>query len=219
MFKKTKEKINQNEYVVFIKKMWANKRYRSLLILMLYFVFFFVIITGLRDSYNVDENTTNYFSFDKIKEEYNNLTSYSYEILINEESIIIGNMDNSLNNFVYDGKKYTVINNVMYEENDDSLKKVDLTNADLVLSIFDKLMLDDLVNYISPLNKSGVINENSFVLDYEVPNTYFSIEEEDIIKVSILGDTMNKIDEVIINLTNYEKEEMIIKMKVSDKNV
>ena len=42
MFKKTKEKINSNEYVILFKKMWDNKRYRSILILVIYFIFFVI---------------------------------------------------------------------------------------------------------------------------------------------------------------------------------
>lgn len=218
MFKKTKEKINQNQYIAFIKKMWANKKYRSLLILILYFIFFFIVITGLRTAYQDNDTTNNYFSFDKVKAEYNNLTNYSYEFFVNEESIIVGNLDNNINNFIYNNKNYTIINDVMYEEDEDSLKKVDLTDENLIFAMFDKLMLDDLVSHISTLNKSGVINENSFELDFEVSNTYFLTEEEGLVKVNILGNTMNKIDEVVVDLTSEKNEEFVIKMKVSDKN-
>ena len=219
MFKKTKERINQNEYIVFIKNMWANKRYRSLLILMVYFIFFFILITGLRGSYqDNDNNTNNSFSYDSIKEEYNNLTNYSYEIFINEEAIIVGNLDNNLNNFVYNNKNYTIINDVIYEEDDDNLKKVDLTNKNIVFTMYDKLMLKDLVNYISTLNQNGIINENSFKLDFEIPNDYFLIEEEGFVNVTVLGNTINKIDEIIVDLTNNKNEQTVIKMKVSDKN-
>lgn len=55
MFKKTKEKINSNEYVILFKKMWDNKRYRSILILVIYFIFFGIIIGVTRENYKNTE--------------------------------------------------------------------------------------------------------------------------------------------------------------------
>lgn len=218
MFKKTKEKINQNEYIVFIKNMWENKKYRSLLILIMYFIFFFIIITGLRSMYQDSDIDNNSFSFENIKEEYNNLTNYSYEIFVNEESIIVGNLDNSLNNFTYDNENYTIINNVMYKEKDDILEKVDLPNDDLILSNFNKIMLDDLVDYISNLNKSGVINGDSFELDFDVPYTYFSIDKQGYFKVNIFGNTITRVDKVTIDLSEFKEEKYILTVEIGESN-
>ena len=218
MFKKTKEKINQNEY---IENMWENKKYRSLLILIMYFIFFFIIITGLRSTYqdsDINDKGNSSFSFESIKEEYNNLTNYSYEIFVNKESIIVGNLDNSLNNFTYDNENYTIINNVMYKEKDDILEKVDLPNDDLILSNFNKIMLDDLVDYISNLNKSGVINEDSFELDFDVPYTYFSIDKQGYFKVNILGNTITRIDKVTIDLSEFKEEKYILTVEIGESN-
>lgn len=224
MFKKTKEKIKQNEYVVFIKKIWDNKRYRSLLILALYFIFFFIIITGLRSSYqenqNMDNNESNnnYFSFENLKEEYNNLRDYSYEIFVNEGSLIKGKIENGVNNFEYMNEQYTIINDNIYKEEEENLKKIELTEEDIILTIVDKVMLNNLVDYVSSLNKSGVINEDSFALDFEVPNSYFLLEEDQFVKISIVGSTITKVDEIIVDLTEYKKESYVIKVKVSDIN-
>ena len=55
MFKKTKEKINSNEYVILFKKMWDHKRYRAILILVIYFIFFRIIIGVTRENYKNTE--------------------------------------------------------------------------------------------------------------------------------------------------------------------
>lgn len=223
MFKKTKEKINQNEYVIFIKKMWANKRYRSLFVLALYFVFFFVIITGLKSTYQDNQNQTNgegnNFNFETIKESYNNLKDYSYEIFVNDESLIVGKLENGINNFVYDDNKYTLINNNIYKEEAGDLKKVDLLEENMILSIIDKLLINNLINYVSEVEANKIIDDNSFRLDYEIPNSYFSFDKEGLVRVSILGETETSIGQITIDLSDYKEEEYKIKILVGDKNV
>lgn len=218
MFKKTKEKINQNEYVAFIKKMWANKRYRALLVLILYFIFFFVIIMGLRSTYQNNNENTNYFSFDSLKTEYNNLRDYQYEIFVNEELLIDGQLENGMNNFEYDKAQYTFINNSLYKMDNDDFIKVDLEKEEILLTIIDKLMLDKIINYVSTINSSGVINSDSFSLDFEVPNSYFGLEGEELVKVNISGETITKVDKIIVDLRDLKEELYNIKIIVGDKN-
>lgn len=216
MFKKTKEKINQNEYIVFIKKMWEHKRYRSLLVLALYFIFFFIIITGLRSTYQDSDvnNKNNNFSFKNIKEEYNNLRDYSYEIFVNEESLVLGNLDNGINSFKYQEKNYTIINNNIYTEEDGDLKKVELENNDILLSIIEEITLNNLIEYVFSLDIDPEVNETGFKLDYLIPNAYFSLNDAGNVNVIITGNT--KVEEINVNLTEYMNKQYIIKVKVSD---
>jgi len=220
MLKKIKEKINQNEYIIFVKKMWGNKKYRSLFVLALYFIFFFILIVGLKSSYqNIDNNKVdNFISFDEIKKEYNNSTEYSYELFVNEESLIIGNLENGINSFIYNDNHYKIINNNIYKEENDNLNKVNLNKEDIILSMVDKIMLENLVDYVSVLEKNDVINNNYFSLDYEIPNSYFLLDKEGIAKVNISSEMQNKINKITIDLTNYKKEEYIIKILIGDEN-
>lgn len=216
------KKINENEYILFIKKLWNNKRYRSLLVLGLYFIFFFIIIIGLRSNYRSIEDTESNntsFSFEMIKESYNNLRDYSYEIFVNDESLINGKLENGINNFTYVNEQYTIINNTLYKSKNDDLKKVNIKDDEIVLSIIDKIMLNNLVDYIYNLNQNGIINDNSFKLDFEIPSNYFGLEIEKIINVSILGESKNKIDKVIVDLSNYKNENYVITMKVGSIDV
>lgn len=219
MFKKTKENINQNEYVDFIKKMWANKRYRSLIVLAIYFIFFFVIITGLRSTYQDSDinNTSASFSFETIKEEYNNLRDYSYEIFVNEESLVLGKLNNGINNFEYQDKDYTIINNNIYMDESGDLKKVELEDNDILLTIIEKITLNNLVEYVSTFNNNSEVNETGFKLEYKIPNTYFSLNKDGNVDITITGNT--KLEEINVNLTEYINEPYIIKVKVSDINV
>ena len=221
MFKKTKEKINQNEYVVLIKKIWDNKRYRSLLVLVLYFIFFFIIIVGLRSTYqnNENNNDSNPFSFETLEEKYSNLQDYTYSIFVNDILTIEGELKQSINSFKYNDENYTIINNNIYQEKDENLEKIDLEELDQLILIANKIKLGDFINYISTLNSSGEINDNSYKLDFELPNSYFSIEEEGNIQVSIFGEPNSELDEIVIDLSDYKKEMYIITVRVSDNNV
>lgn len=220
MFKKTKEKINQNEYVILIKKIWDNKRYRSLLVLVLYFIFFFVIIVGLRSTYQNNENNNDsmIFSFKALEEKYSSLQDYTYSVFVNDILTMEGELKQSINSFKYNDKNYTIINNNVYQEKDENLEKIDLAEADELILIVHKIKLGDFINDVSRLNSNGEINDNSYKLDFELPNSYFSIEEEGNIKVSISGEPNSELDEIIIDLTAYKKEMYIITVKVSDIN-
>lgn len=220
MFKKTKEKINQNEYVILIKKIWDNKRYRSLLVLVLYFIFFFVIIVGLRSTYQNNENNNDsmIFSFKALEEKYSSLQDYIYSVSVNDILVIEGELKENINSFKYNNENYTVINNNFYKEKNQNLEKIDLEELDELILIIDKIKLGKFINYLSSLNYSEVIDDNYYKLDFELPNSYFSIEEEGNIKASISGESNNELDEIIIDLTAYKKEMYIITVKVSDIN-
>lgn len=220
MFKKTKEKINQNEYVILIKKIWDNKRYRSLLVLVLYFIFFFVIIVGLRSTYqnNENNNDSDSFSFKTLEEKYSSLQDYIYSVSVNDILVIEGELKENINSFKYNNENYTVINNNFYKEKNQNLEKIDLEELDELILIIDKIKLGKFINYLSSLNYSEVIDDNYYKLDFELPNSYFSIKEEGNIKASISGESNNELDEIIIDLTAYKKEMYIITVKVSDIN-
>ena len=220
MFKKTKEKINQNEYVILIKKIWDNKRYRSLLVLVLYFIFFFVIIVGLRSTYqnNENNNDSDSFSFKTLEEKYSSLQDYIYSVSVNDILVIEGELKENINSFKYNNENYTAINNNFYKEKNQNLEKIDLEELDELILIIDKIKLGKFINYLSSLNYSEVIDDNYYKLDFELPNSYFSIEEEGNIKASISGESNNELDEIIIDLTAYKKEMYIITVKVSDIN-
>lgn len=220
MFKKTKEKINNNNYVKIIKELWSNKRYRALLILVLYFLFFFIVIMGLRASYQSnEENNSIPFSFETLEEKYSGLTNYTYNVYVNDVLTIEGELTEGVNNFKYNDESYTVINNNLYKEKEENLEKIDLEETDELIKIIDKIKLGEFINYVSTLNRSGVINDNSYKLDFELPNSYFSIEEDGNIKSSIVGEPNNELDEIIIDLTEYKKEQYVVSIKVSEQNV
>lgn len=198
MFKKTKEKINNNQYVILFKKLWDNKRYRSILILCLYFIFFGVVISALRTDYqymesdnsnnqsgiNIEEKINNWYSFDD---------NYQYAILVNEEEV--GNIlvNDGIINLTVSNKQYIIINNIIYLNKDDNLKKISkIDGLDMSISIL-KLNIEDITKYLKNI-KNYSYEDN--IIKYQISSSYFTdIEESDeLILVEAIGnDNLEKI--------------------------
>lgn len=217
MFKKTREKINNNKYIVFIKKLWANKKYRSLLILALYFIFFFIIISGLRSSYQNADNLDKENSVsvkEMINTQYKELDNYSYEVILNNQTVIIGSLDSEINNFIYNDQNFTVILDNVYLNKNDDLKKVELEEYNEMLVPINSLFVSNIMDYIVTLEPVSEEDTDRYNAIYEIPYSYFSIESDDVVQINIKGS--DKIEEISFDLTEYFKEEYKIIYKIGD---
>ena len=210
MFKKTKEKINNNEYVAMFKKLWANKRYRSLLILLLYFIFFGIIIGSVRSNY---KNMDNIPEDDKKEEvtvvekmsSWNNYNDdYEYNIVVNDLDAATCNVKDGIVNLTVNNKNYTIINNNIYLNRNDDLKKVNKI-TELKISIpVTKLNVKNIMDYLRNLEIDSY-QENK--INYYVPASYFIDDVDDNILVEVIGNT--KLEEIIIN---YQEEKITLKI-------
>lgn len=222
MFKKTREKISQNENFILMKKLWDNKRYRSLLILGLYFVFFFVVISALRNGYqaneNMDNNKTNnnFVSAETIKEHYNNLKDFSYRVLLNNELLIEGNVKDSINNFSYKKQEYTIILDNIYEKDDEDLKKIESLDSEELIIPINKIMINNIINYVMDIEITKELNNDGYEVYYDIPLSYFLIDEDGFAKVCVSGH--EQIEKVTIDLTDYKKEIYSISIIIGDNN-
>lgn len=210
MFKKTKEKINNNEYVILFKKLWANKRYRSLLILFLYFIFFGLILGSARSNYkNMDnlpkeEKKEEVTIVEKMSSWDNYNDDYSYKIIVNDKEIATWAINDGIINLAVDDKNYTIINNNIYLNKNDDMKKVNkIDNLELSIPIA-KLHVKNILDYLGSLEIDSY-KENS--VSYYVPMSYFIDEREDNILIEVVGNT--KLEEIIID---YPEEKIILKM-------
>lgn len=210
MFKKTKEKINNNEYIVLFKKMWANKRYRSLLILFLYFIFFGIIIGSVRSNYknmdNVPEDNpqkeVTVVEKMSLWDNYNG--DYNYSILVNDLDVATCNIKDGIVNLTVNNKNYTIINNNIYLNRNDDLKKVNKI-TELKISIpVTKLNVKNIMDYLHNLEIDSY-QENK--VNYYVPTSYFIDGVEDNILIEVIGNT--ELEEIIIN---YQEEKIDLKI-------
>lgn len=201
MFKKTKEKINNNQYVILFKKLWDNKRYRSILILGLYFIFFWVVISATRtnyqnmEKYNEENNNQEVVTIVEKMASWNNYKDdFNYNILVNDELIGQISIVGGIINLDVDDNSYIIINNTIYKNKNDDLKKVDKID-DLEISIpILKLNIENIMTYIKDIEDYSYEEDR---IKYQIPITYFiDIEEEldEKILVEVIGnDNLEKI--------------------------
>ena len=210
MFKNTKEKINNNEYIVLFKKMWSNKRYRSLLILFLYFIFFGIIIGSVRSNYkNMDnvpeDNSKKEVTVVEKMSSWNNYNGdYNYSILLNDLDVATCNIKDGIVNLTVNNKNYTIINNNIYLNRNDDLKKVNKITELKVSIPVTKLNVKNIMDYLHNLEIDSYQENN---VNYYVPTSYFIDSVEDNILVKVIGDT--KLEEIIIN---YPEEKITLKI-------
>lgn len=212
MFKKTKEKINNNEYVIIFKKLWGNKRYRSILILVLYFIFFGVIIGVAHSNYqdyelnDVNDSNQEITVLEKMTEWNNYQDNYSYKIFSNDLEICQVLVEDGVVNFKVDDKDYVIINNNIYLKKNEDLKKVNkISNINIDIPV-EKLNVEDIMNYVKSIEVDSY-TDNS--IKYQIPSSYFIDDLEDNIFIEVVGfDNLEGIN------INYKED--IIKLKIGE---
>lgn len=212
MFKKTKEKINNNEYVIIFKKLWGNKRYRSILILVLYFIFFGVIIGVAHSNYqdyelnDVNDSNQEITVLEKMTEWNNYQDNYSYKIFSNDLEICQVLVEDGVVNLKVDDKDYVIINNNIYLKKNEDLKKVNkISNINIDIPV-EKLNVEDIMNYVKSIEVDSY-TDNS--IKYQIPSSYFIDDLEDNISIEVVGfDNLEGIN------INYKED--IIKLKIGE---
>lgn len=212
MFKKTKEKINNNEYVIIFKKLWGNKRYRSILILVLYFIFFGVIIGVAHSNYqdyelnDVNDSNQEITVLEKMTEWNNYQDNYSYKIFSNDLEICQVLVVDGVVNLKVDDKDYVIINNNIYLKKNEDLKKVNkISNINIDIPV-EKLNVEDIMNYVKSIEVDSY-TDNS--IKYQIPSSYFIDDLEDNISIEVVGfDNLEGIN------INYKED--IIKLKIGE---
>lgn len=215
---KINKELNSNEGFVIMKKLWQNKRYRSIFWLILYFIFFFIIISSLRTSYQnspVDPDTTN--PGINASEILDKLNDYTYEITLNNDKILItGEVVDNTNTFIYNNENYIIVGNNVYLERNSNLVKVDLTD-DTIIPI-NKIMIDKIESYVAdliPVESQDGVKYNLSVSD---------IIEDEIIDFTIIFYGEEELDKIDLDFSDYiklkglEYEEYILTIKLGDEN-
>ena len=201
---KLKERINKeiesNEGLSLLKKLWKNKRYRSLFWLLLYFIFFAIIIASARSNYQSlekpsEENKTEESVSVKISESLENLDNYSYELLLNDEILLAGQVQDNTNTFIYEDKNYMVVGNNIYLENELNLTKVDLEFIIPITSV----EVEDILKYIKDIEPiSNRLNE-----EYSVSMS--NVFESENINFDIIFTENESNTFITIDFSNYIK--------------
>ena len=208
--KKLKEKWENNEIVIFIKAMWANKRYRSLVLLGGYLIFFVILGIMFRAVPNNSEisNKPSYGEAD-IKEILQNKSSkdYSYTLTINE-SIIEGNVSGGTNSLFYQNNEYVIVSNKLYQNQEGNLMHVEnFLETLLPIEKINLATISEILKDRGPTKEN--ITEDNFELSYQVLASEFVENDNNIVNIKINGKE-EKIEKIELN---YQTDNYILKIK------
>lgn len=220
---KLKEKINKkiddNEALSLMKSLWQNKRYRSIFWLILYFIFFTVIITSMRSNYQnmqVDQPSEPTNVSLNVEKSLQSLNDYSYELILNDnESIIVGEVSDNTNKFVYNGKNYIIVGENIYLEKGSNLIKADFTKDKNFIVSLNKIMIEEFNSYIKDLEP--ITDEDT--VKYKL-NFLDSNNEKINFDATFYG--KEKIEKLELNFNEYIKEkqldyeEYVLTIKIGD---
>lgn len=180
------------------KQLWGDKRYRSIFILLLYFLFFIILFAFLNLNKNVvDTNykkTINFESYD----------AYDFSAKI------------SINGYIYDiqGKRYKNKYDFIYGE-----QQFNLSFEEILQSEFDSNIINlfrytpDLINNM--LENSILISEKKIIADNTIVKEY-SLDIEKYLQIldySLLSYNLN--DQIVITVSELDKQITKVELNLS----
>lgn len=193
MFKSIKE----NEYIKKIIELWNNPRYRSLLVLGLYIIFFFLVIASVNNSKSVVPTTNK----TDIRSTYAQMSNYRYQATIknNTEQKIIGKVVDNKQLIMFDETNYYYNNVYLYKQEEKSYKQTDEKLLDFEIWRMTPKFINSLI-------EKGKFESKTEYADGEVANTYL-VNLSDFIEL-YFGDEVQT-DEVI-SITLRQNNERIL---------
>ena len=127
---------------------------------------------------------------------------------MNDEKIADVKVDEGIINLNVNNKEYIVINNVIYQNKNDDLKKVkEIPNLKISLPIT-KLNIREIMNYLKDLEASNY-TENA--IKYQISSSYFIDNTEENIDVEVYG--YDNLEKIVIN---YQEEKITLEMSETD---
>lgn len=203
MFKRIKENIYISKFI----ELWNVPRYRSLLMLGIYIIFFAIVIAA------VDTNTqTNVDKISKVDilDEYSSMESYKYKAVIENEKIetLIGRVSGNKQMITFNEENYYYNNIYLYKQDNDLYKQ-------LSEQIIDFEIWRMTPSFINSLIKRGKFDSKTEYSDGIIANTYL-VSASDFVKLYYVEDTENYES---IKITLYENKNNIVKAYLDLTNI
>lgn len=195
------------------KELWSDRRYRSIIKLSLYFIFFAIIFLFLGLS------TKNEYSYDEVV----NFEDYvSYEFVTN-----ININDNIYN---LNGERYYEKYKFLYNDEIFNLNYEDIQESYLDKNIINSFnftpdLIDNIINNSELVSEKKIISSNQIISEYSISlSKYLGIldfnlsnyDNHDFISI-IVTESDNLVTKIELNLTNFYKnmEEDYFKYEIS----
>lgn len=206
------------DYYVKFRELWKVPKYKGLIQLGFWFVFFFVIIVGIRMSNSNVSNSTKKETNKEVesKEEISNYT-YNYQINRNDNIINIGGVfSNNNDQFYYNNQKYNYKNGLYY------LNDIE-TTFEYPMNEFQYKNISNLIKdkqYESKTEfKDGKI-KYEYIIDSTTYNTFYNKDYQT--TGNILINVTKKDDNIInitLNLSEYYLDYSIYQVIIDYNNV
>lgn len=200
------EKIKSNNVVSKILEIWKNRRYRGLIILGLWFIFFFFVIMLLRVSARNNQNTPQQ-TIKTVPNILENIKNYEFQYDITQDDItysINGSYIDDETLFTYNENTY-FIKDKIYIVNNEELQEVE-NPIEIDIS---KLNIENIYNLIKDKDKLYETEESGIKTTvYKISINEFSklfgidIESEDFIEINIETKD-NSYESIYMDLTQY----------------
>lgn len=194
-------KVRENVYIRKFLELWNIPRYRSLLILGLYAIFFMIIIASIKTKNDFSDYST---TQKDAMEEYRIMDNYEYIATITNEDtkILIGKVYKEKQIILFDNDNY-YFDGVMYKKDDSYIKIEDK------LLEFDVWKMTPL--FISNLVEKGSLDYKTEYSDETISKTY-KIDIKEFIKLYFSDDTDSS--NTYISVTIYENQTRVTKVEL-----
>lgn len=209
MFKSIKE----NEYVKKIIELWNNPRYRSILILGLYIIFFAVIIASIKSKQSFSPIDT---TKKDVMEVYQEMNNYKYNATIESESMqtLIGHVYNDRQIITFNGNNYYYNSVYLYKQEENIYTQISGQLLEFEIWRITPKLIGSLV-------ENGTFESKTEYADGKVSNTYLvnasdfielyfgdKTETDDLITVTLLQDSKSIIKAELDLTTIYHQQQI-----------
>ena len=196
------EKIKENEYVQKFIELWEIPRYRSLIKLGIYIIFFAFVIASINTNSTNDLTPTNTNKVD-VMEAYEEMSNYQYRVTTKNE---IENEDKQIITFNDNSYYYNNIN--LYKRENDVYKLSNDNLSEFAVWRFSP-------SFITNLIQKGEFESKTEYADGIIANTYL-IKVEDFLMAYYNTVTT---DDRTFKLTIYQSEKQVTKVELDITNI
>ena len=201
MFKRIKERVNENETLQMLKKLWKNEKTHDIAVLLFWLIFIIIVIIftrGISQTPNIPTSNTNTKSITT----FENIKSYDFTYKTNDLEIS-GQAYNEATIFYLNNKRYYYKNNI-YQIDDNPVL---INNYDPGILKINTIFLNNLVSGITPLDnqnyKQYIVPLDRFINLYDIDTNIDLTKAINYnVPVSVYL-TNNVINKVVLDLTNY----------------
>ena len=193
--------IRENDYVKKFVELWNNPRYRSIIILVVYIIFFAFVIASINSSRPTTSGTNKV----DIRSSYAQMNNYRYQATIKNESEqkIVGRVADNKQIIVFDETNYYYNNVYLYKQEEKIYKQTDEQLLDFEIWRMTPTFINSLI-------EKGSFESKTEYANGEVANTYL-VNVDNFIEL-YFGDEAET--EETISVTLHQNNERVLKVEL-----